>query len=219
MINGIIFDMDGLLLDTEKYYFRCWIESAEKFGFHMKPRHALAVRSLSARYAENYLKKALGDDFDYHAVRARRRELVQETMDRCGIQIKPGAKELLEYCRNKGIKTAVATATPTEKAKEHLQSTGLMHLFSEIIGGDSIKKGKPAPDIYIKAASEIYLDTSECIALEDSPNGIISAFSAGCKPVMVPDMTEPEEMLKPLLYGCAATLADVITILKKDRGE
>lgn len=219
MIHGLIFDMDGLLIDTEKYYFRCWIESAEEFGFRMKPRHALAVRSLSAKYAEKYLKRELGDNFDYTAVRARRRELVSQTMDKCGIQIKQGATELLEYCRNNGIKTAVATATPLEKAWEHLGSLGILGLFSEVVGGDSIENGKPAPDIYIKAASAISLKTSECIALEDSPNGIISAFSAGCKPVMIPDMTEPEELLKPLLYGCCETLYDVITILKNERGQ
>lgn len=219
MIKGLIFDMDGLLLDTEKYYFRCWIECAEEFGFHMKPRHALAVRSLSAKYAERYLKRELGEDFDYYAVRARRRELVQQTMDNNGIQIKHGAEELLEYCRDNGIKTAVATATPLEKAKEHLGALGILGLFSEVVGGDSIKNGKPAPDIYIKAASAISLAPSECIALEDSPNGIISAFSAGCNTIMIPDMTEPDEMLKPLLYGCYETLDDVITLLKNERGQ
>ncbi|MGN0585127.1 MAG: HAD family hydrolase [Ruminococcus sp.] len=219
MIKGIIFDMDGLILDTEKYYFKCWTESAEEFGFHLKPRHALAIRSLSAVYAERYLKKALGEDFDYHAVRARRRELVQAEIDKKGIEVKPGAKELLEYCREKHILTAVATATPTEKAVQHLKNAGLVDLFSMVIGGDSIERGKPAPDIYIKAAAALKLDASDCLALEDSPNGIISAFSAGCKPVMIPDLTEPEEMLKPLLYEWVPALSEVIDILKMEKGE
>ncbi|MBQ8725201.1 MAG: HAD family phosphatase [Oscillospiraceae bacterium] len=219
MIKGLLFDMDGLLLDTEKYYFRYWIESAAEFGFSMKPRHALAIRSLAARYAERYLKKALGDDFDYHAVRARRRELIHEAMEREGISLKPGVMELLTYCRDKGVLTAVATATPTENAKTHLKRVGLFDMFSEVVGGDSIEYGKPSPDIYKKAAAALELDPEYCLALEDSPNGIIAAFTAGCKPVMIPDLTEPDEMLKPLLYECVPTLSDVIGIIEKERGE
>lgn len=219
MIKGLLFDMDGLLLDTEKYYFRYWIESAAEFGFSMKPRHALAIRSLAARYAERYLKKEFGVDFDYHAIRARRRILIHEAMERDGINLKPGVVELLTYCREEGILTAVATATPTENAKVHLKKVGLFDMFSEVVGGDSIEYGKPSPDIYKKAAAALELEPEYCLALEDSPNGIIAAFTAGCKPVMIPDLTEPDEMLKPLLYECVPTLSDVIGIIEKERGE
>ncbi len=218
MIKGLLFDMDGLLLDTEKYYFRYWMESAAEFGFSMKPRHALAIRSLAARYAEGYLKKALGEDFDYHAVRARRRELICMALERDGISLKPGVHELLGYCKENGILTAVATATPRENARVHLTDVGLIDMFSEVVGGDSIEYGKPAPDIYKKAAAALNLPVQNCIALEDSPNGIISAFTAGCKPVMVPDLTEPDEMLKPLLYGCVKSLDRVIELIEKENG-
>ena len=219
MMKGILFDMDGLLLDTEKYYFMCWIKSAEEFGFSMKPHHALAVRSLSSKYAEPYLKKSLGEDFDYYAVRAKRRELVHDAMQTYGIKLKPGVNELLKYCKENDIITAVATATPTENAKKHLEKIGIADMFFKIVGGDSIENGKPAPDIYLKAARELCLETESCIALEDSPNGIIAAFSAGCKPIMIPDLTEPTEELKPLLYDCLPTLFNVIDILKREKGE
>ncbi|MBQ8687073.1 MAG: HAD family phosphatase [Ruminococcus sp.] len=217
MIQGLIFDMDGLLLDTEKYYFRYWMQSAAEFGFSMKPRHALAIRSLCAKYAERYLKRELGEDFDYHAVRARRRVLIQEAMEQFGIQLKPGVRELLAWCRENDVLTAVATATPTENAKIHLERVGLKDCFSVIVGGDSIENGKPCPDIYRKAAAVLSLPTENCLALEDSPNGILAAFSAGCNPVMVPDLTEPDEMLKPLLYAWVPTLMDVIGLIEEER--
>jgi HAD superfamily hydrolase (TIGR01509 family) len=217
MIQGLIFDMDGLLLDTEQYYFRYWIQSAIESGYPMKPRHALAIRSLSAPYAERYLKRELGCDFDYHAVRARRRALIQEAMERDGIVCKAGARALLEYCQKAGILTAVATATAREHAIEHLEQVGIRTLFSVIVGGDSIAHGKPAPDIYQKAADLLSLAPKDCLALEDSPNGILSAFAAGCQPVMVPDLTEPEECIKPLLYAQVASLEDVIGLIEKER--
>ncbi len=218
MIQGLIFDMDGLLIDTEKYYFRYWMQSAAEFGFSMKPRHALAIRSLAAKYAQRYLERELGENFDYHAVRSRRRELIHKAVEKYGIQLKPGVQELLAYCKENGILTAVATATPTENAMVHLENVGLRDLFSVIVGGDSIENGKPAPDIYKKAAAALNLPPEKCFALEDSPNGIIAAFSAGCNPVLIPDLTEPDEMLKPLLYAWIPSLADVIPLIEKERG-
>ena len=218
MVKGLIFDMDGLLLDTERYYFRYWMQSAAEFGFSMKPRHALAIRSLSSSYAQRYLVRELGESFDYHAVRSRRRELIREAIEKYGIQMKPGVKELLAYCKENNIVTAVATATSTENAAAHLKSVGICDDFSVIVGGDSIANGKPAPDIYLKAAAALSLEPAHCFALEDSPNGILAAFSAGCQPVLIPDLTEPDEMLKPLLYACVPTLADVIPLIETERG-
>lgn len=216
MIRGLIFDMDGVLLDTERIYFSCWQKSAAEFGYTLKPEYAFAVRSCCQRYAEPYLKRMLGTEFDYLAVRNRRRELVSQYIAEYGISQKPGVAKLVQFCKSKGIQVAVATATARELAKERLTLAGISGFFSEIIGGDQVKRGKPDPDIYQTAAQALGIPVHECVAVEDSPNGIIAAFAAGCKSIMVPDLTAPETCLQPLLLGVASDLEQVIPILEAD---
>ena len=206
MINGLIFD-------TEKLFLKYWIQSAQEFGFHMQRKHALTIRSLSAALAKPYLKRELGNDFDYNAVRNRRRKHMSKHIATNGLELKQGVHQLLDYCSANNYLTAVATATQTELAVTYLKQAGIAASFSKILGGNAILNGKPAPDIYKNAALALQLPPSDCIALEDSPNGILSAFAAGCKPIMIPDLTEPDELLKPFLYQQVSSLREVIPIL------
>ena len=127
-----------------------------------------------------------------------------------GLDVKAGARELLDWLGEKGYKRAVATATDIERAGKLLKTAGLYDCFDNIISASMVEWGKPKPDVYIYAAEQLGLSTSECIAVEDSPNGIISASDAGCKTIMVPDLTEPEEELKPRLFACCKSLTDII---------
>lgn len=213
MISGIIFDLDGILLDTEKIYFSCWKQSAKEFGFTMPDEVALAVRSCCQTYAEPYLKRTMGESFDYVTIRNRRRELVSQWIAEHGIQQKPGILPLLSYCEAHQITPAIATATSRTLAEERLFIAKLDHVFTHILGGDEVPCGKPAPDIYRIAAQQLGFPTSQCIAVEDSPNGIVSAFAAGCKVIMVPDLTPPDTAIQPLLLGVASNLEEIIPII------
>ena len=214
MIKAVIFDMDGVLIDTEKHYHAAWCEAARMAGFDFKSEHALMLRSCDAQLASKIMKDIFGEGFDYFAIREVRRRLVAERLERYGLEKKPGIDEILDFLHEKGIKRAVATATPLELTLQHLEKIGVKDKFDKIVSAKQVEHGKPAPDVYLYACEQIGEKPCDCIAVEDSPNGIKSAYAAGCRPVMVPDLTLPDEEVTPLLYGVADTLADLKKIIE-----
>lgn len=214
MIKGVIFDMDGLMIDTEKLLMRFWIQSAQEHGFDMQKEHVLQIRSLAPKYAIEKFRSFFGDDFDYYSVKKRRIELMNDYINKNGIEKKYGLDELLEYLTENGYKKAVATATDISRTKVYLEKLDIIKYFDEIVTASMVENGKPEPDIYLKASEKIGLKPEECMALEDSPNGICSAYRAGCKAVMIPDLSQPDEETLKLLYTKADNLAEVINILK-----
>lgn len=214
MIKAVIFDMDGVLIDTEKHYNAAWCEAAHMAGFDdFKREHALMLRSCDAGLASEMMKDIFGAGFDYYAIREVRRRLVAQRLERYGLEKKPGIDEILAFLHESGIKAAVATATPIGLTLQHLEQIGVKDQFDKIVSAKQVAHGKPAPDVYLYACGQIGEEPSECIAVEDSPNGIKSAYAAGCRPVMVPDLTPPDEEIRPMLYAVVDSLADMIGIL------
>ena len=213
MVRAVIFDMDGLLLDTEKLLVRFWVRAANEAGYPMTREHALSLRSLHRSFAVPYLKGLFGESFDYKAVRARRMELMSEYLSDKPPELKPGAEELLSYLNKSGIPAAVCTATDYERAKDYLSRVGIFGYFDKIVCASILERGKPAPDVYLYAAGQLGLAPGECMALEDSPNGIRSASAAGCVTVMIPDLTQPDEELREMISAQADSLKDVIDII------
>lgn len=209
MIDAVIFDMDGTLIDTEKYYRIFWPKALAEFGYHMTDEQALSMRSLGRPFAPARLKEMFGQELDYYAVRQRRKELMEECLDREGIRCKPGALELVKKLKESGITTAVATATDLERTEKYLKKTGLEGYFDRLISATMVKEGKPSPDIYLYACGQLGLKPERCFAVEDSPNGVLSAYRAGCNVIMVPDQTEPDEVLMKYLYRRVDSLLDV----------
>lgn len=213
MIKAVLFDMDGLLLDTEKLLVRFWQEAASEAGFNMTREIALNIRSMHRSFAIPYLKSVLGESFDYAKTRSRRMELMSGYLAENGIELKKGVKELLTYLNKNNIPAAVVTATDSERAEKYLKETGIFGYFDRIISATMVKEGKPKPDIYLYAAKQLGFEPYECAALEDSPNGVKSAASAGCRTIMVPDLTEPDEELSGIIAARANSLGDVIEII------
>ncbi|MDE5764862.1 MAG: HAD family phosphatase [Ruminococcus sp.] len=207
-IKGVIFDMDGLMIDTEKLYLRYWKQAASDFGYTMLDRHVFAIRSLARQFSIPKLKEFFGEDFPTEDVRTRRTELINSHIAEYGIEVKKGLYELLDFLRSENIKMAVATATPRERTMIYLEKINVLNCIDAVVCGDMVKTGKPAPDIYITAAAELGLPAEECAAFEDSPNGIKSAYSAGCHAIMIQDLTPPDNEILPMLSGIYNSLSD-----------
>lgn len=213
-IKAVIFDLDGTILDTEKLLVKYWCMSANEFGFPMEKYHALQLRSLAKKYAESLLKEWFGENCDYMTLRNRRMELMNEHIAKYGLEVKKGIKELLIYLGENGYKRAVATATDLTRAGNYLKSVGLFDYFDDIISAHQVENGKPKPDVYLYAVSQLGMKPEECIAVEDSPNGVISACDAGCHTIMIPDLTYPDEELKERLFAVCESAVELIEILK-----
>ncbi|MCM1298676.1 MAG: HAD family phosphatase [Firmicutes bacterium] len=214
-IEAVIFDMDGVILDTETLLAKYWCQAANEFGFPMEYEHALELRSLAGEYAAPLLKKYFGDRIDYTAVRNRRKELMNTDIEKNGLKMKKGVKEILDYLDGTDLKRAIATATDSQRAEQYLKMIGIYERFPVICCGPAAKHGKPAPDIYLMAAEQLGAKPERCIAVEDSPNGIRSAYGAGMMPVMIPDLTPPDEALKKLLFRQCESLAELPPILEE----
>ena len=213
-INGLIFDMDGLMVDTEKLLTRFWREAAAFYGWEMKQEHVLGIRSLAGKYAGPKLQREISPDFDYAKVRLKRIELMNAYIEKNGIEKKPGLDELLAYLHEQQYRIAVATATDRERTDSYLKQVQVYDFFDTFVCGDMVTTGKPDPEIYLKSSAALGLKPEQCLALEDSPNGILSAYRAGCKAVMIPDLSQPDEELKKYLSACVPSLVDIITLLK-----
>ena len=213
-IRGILFDMDGLVLDTEKLYTRFWMESARDLGYPMTFQQALGLRSLNRNAGQEKLTEYFGPGISYTEVRNHRIELMDAHIEKYGIDIKPGIFELMDYLQANGIASAITSSSPMENIRRHLSAHDLLHRFDKLCSGYDVPNGKPEPDIYLYGAASLSLRPEECLALEDSPTGILSACRAGCLPVMIPDQDQPDENTVSLLYARADSLSDVISLLK-----
>jgi len=207
---AVIFDMDGLMLDTEPLAARAWGEAAAALGvdFDMTLAQAMIGRNfadcatmLRARYAAPYPFDALLGSWHtaYDAIVARE-----------GLVLKPGLRELLEWLEAHAIPRAVATSTRRDRARIKLEHTGLLPRFQGLVGGDEVARGKPAPDIYLEAARRIGIDVATCVALEDSEPGIRAALAAGMTAIMVPDLHPPSPELEALDVEVLPSLREVL---------
>ena len=207
-IKAVLFDMDGTLIDTEKYFRIAWPEAAARFGYHMTDSQALSLRSLGQPFQPAYLRSIFGDDYKAAEVKAVRKQIMEEYLKE-GLEAKPGAEECLKRLKAQGYLLAVATSADMERTTRYLARVGLTGYFDRLISATQVESGKPAPDIYLYACRELNLDPSACAAIEDAPNGVTSAYRAGLRVIMIPDQDQPSEEIRGMLYACIDSLSEL----------
>lgn len=211
-IKAIVFDMDGVILDSETVCDRCWLIAAKEFG--IKEPGSILKKCLGCNKTDSILiiKESLGQDFDAEKYLKRTSELFHEIEETEGVPLLPFAKECLEKLHGK-YRIALASSTRKESVIRLLDRVGVLNYFETITTGDMVEHSKPNPEIYLKACASLNLNPDECIAIEDSPNGIKSGFSAGMKVIMVPDKIQPNDELLQMTWKVCKSLKEVSEIL------
>ena len=138
---------------------------------------------------------------------------MEEYLEKAGIELKPGVIEILTYLKEKGIERAICTANDIVRAEKYLKKIGLYEFFDKIICAPMVEHGKPASDVYEFACGQLGVKPEECMAVEDSPNGVKSAYAAGCNVVMVPDLTQPDRELEKMLYACLRRIDEIKNLI------
>ena len=210
----VFLDVDGVLVDSEKIFNVCWRKAAEREGYHMTYEQALQLRSLDATLARELFLQWYGSEDAYPAIRTSRKSIMTELILSEPLVAKEGVLDFLKTVGNMSIKIAIVTSSPVSRISSYLASVGIdISLFDKIITTELVKRGKPFPDVYLFACNEMGCKPCECIAVEDSPNGVKSAHDAGCYTVMVPDLSPCTDDLKPYVDFNCARLSDLKTII------
>jgi HAD superfamily hydrolase (TIGR01509 family) len=211
--DAVIFDMDGLMLDTEPLAARAWGEAAAALGvgFDMTLAQAMVGRNFADCSA--MVRTRYPSPYPVDALLGRWHAAYDIIVEREGLAQKPGVDELLSWLEELAIPRAVATSTRRDRAHAKLARTSLLPRFHAIVGGDEVARGKPAPDIYAEAARRLGANATACLALEDSEPGVMSALGAGMTPIMVPDMHPPSARLLGLDVLVLPSLHDVLAHL------
>ena len=200
MKRGAIFDMDGTLFDTEKLYRRAWLDVAVEFGEEKNFDLPTAISGSNLGEASYRVIRRFYPNIDAEAYLARVLQEVRAAAEK-NLELMAGVEEILNFFQAAGVVMAVASSAPVATIEKNLTRTNLRGYFEVITGGDKVRRGKPAPDIFLLAAEELKLEPSDCYVFEDSFNGIRSASAAGCAAIMIPDTVQPTEEIKKL---CAA---------------
>lgn len=213
-IDAIVFDMDGLLLDTEPHAYRSWILAAAEFGKGFPHPLFLRILGMNSAGIKPVLRETWGDDFPVDDYMVRASFHYHALLDAEAPDLKPGLCELLDQLDAWAMPRAVATSTRRPSALKKLTRAGILDRLGPVSCGCEVVHGKPAPDLYRLATKRLGLEPHRCLALEDSPNGARAALAAGLVTIVVPDQLQPPDDVRARARAVATSLHDVLAWLR-----
>lgn len=208
-IKAVVFDMDGVIFDSERLVIECWKVVADKYGIQNIEKACFECLGINATLTRERMKKRYGEEFPYDAYKKEMSALFHSRAAGGKLPQKKGIKELLVWLKENDIKTAVASSTRREVVVRELEEGGLLSYFDQVICGDMVQRSKPEPDIFLKTCEGLEIEPADVYAIEDSYNGIRAASRAGMKPIMVPDLAEPTEEMEALACCILPSLIEV----------
>ena len=212
-IKAVVFDVDGVLFDTERLTQQTWLTASRELGWPQVGEAYLEFVGQNRADIHQKMVDLFGEEFPREHFMRTCSSYSQARMEREGVPMKPGVREILDFLKDRNIPTALATTTSGERPARRMEMTGLGPYFSAIVTGDQVEHSKPDPEIYLRACRALGVSPEQAVAVEDSRNGILSAHGAGMQVIMVPDMIPPTPELDAMLLARRASLLEVRDLL------
>lgn len=216
--KAVIFDMDGVIFDSERLVLEGWLALGKKYGITDIDKVFPKCIGVNAVASKQIFLDYYGEDFPYDTYKQETSADYHDKYDGGRLPMKPGIKELLQFLKENTYHIGIASSTRYEVVRQQLEDAGILPYFETLICGDMVEKSKPEPDIFLKAAESLDVNPQDCIVIEDSYNGIRAASKACMFPIMVPDMIEPDEEMRHLAKAIFSDLYEVRDFLNHKKG-
>lgn len=210
----LIFDMDGLMFDTENISKPCWVQTAKEFGYDLPDDVFDAIFGRNDRQIEEYMIGRFGAEFPFKAIYKKKLERMYHIYETEGVPMEPGLVELLEYAREKDIPCVVASSTVLTVVQSLVERAGISAYFKHLFSGHDLPRSKPAPDIFLNVCAYMGVEPERALVFEDSGNGLLAAKNGNIPAIWVPDLVKvPDDVAATAWHRCT-TLADAIPLLE-----
>lgn len=213
LYKAVVFDMDGVIFDSERAVMQCWKEVASRHNIPDIEKAILACTGTTMVRTREIMLNLYGADFPYDEYAMESSAIFHSRYDGGRLPMKPGVKELLTFLKEHNKKIALASSTRQQVVTDELRDAGIIEYFDRIICGDMVSRSKPAPDIFLKACEALNISPSDSYAIEDSYNGIRAAHAGGLHPIMVPDLLPADEEMQSLAEIVLPSLTSVMEYL------
>lgn len=214
-IHAVVFDMDGVIFDSEKLVVECWKETADKYGIEGVAETCKECLGLNRTVAKERFLERYGQEFPYDIYKQEMSDLYHKRAREGALVMKPGVVELLQFLKGRDIKIALASSTREQVVTWELSYAGIIDYFDVLVCGDMVSRSKPEPDIYLKACELLNVHPKNAFAIEDSYNGIRAACAGGLRPIMVPDLAEPTAEMEKLSEVILSSLIEVMDYIEE----